>query len=142
MFLAGDNDPYNLLLNEGVLKPIYGFSLLGDYNGTKEICPSSQLTTGTFLKSHFITTGVAKMSEGATIARPSHGPKDFRILGLATDGNPCILVSTSGPRVVVDTGFTKMWPGYWNNEGVGRYITNAICWLAGFQLGNENYSLD
>jgi len=32
-------------------------------------------------------------------------------------------------RLLVDTGFTKLYPEYWSLAGQARYIVNAIVWL-------------
>ena len=95
MFLAGDNNPCNVLVNEGILKPLLGFSLLGDFLDSPRIRPSTSLEVGSFVQNHFITTGVSAMSEGVTIAKPSHVPQSFRILGRATDGGNRIASGSS-----------------------------------------------
>jgi len=52
------------------------------------------------------------------------------VLAQSTDNNPVILCAEndSGGRVVVDTGFTKLWVK-WQSAGTDRYVCNATVWL-------------
>jgi hypothetical protein len=144
LYILGDNDPCNNHAN-AVLPSLFGFSLKGNTPADKTLSLSYTLGKGTFLPSHIITTGISTMYEGVTICYPSQIPSNFHVLGHSTDGHPCILYADEDKaankgRVVIDCGWTKLCYK-WDAVGTARYISNAACWLAGYDTSSHYYLL-
>jgi hypothetical protein len=56
----------------------------------------------------------------------------LKVAATSSNGNPVICYMDhceSGGRVVVDTGFTKLYPEFWVSEGQARYVVNACVYL-------------
>src|SRR5690348_13761448 len=96
-------------------------------------------TPGEFDEKSILFAGVNYLYEGITICYPvkedgSELPKDHPLMTLATssNGKPVICAmerSEKGGRVVVDSGFTKLFPQYWKTAGQARYVVNACVYL-------------
>jgi hypothetical protein len=88
----------------------------------------------TFDKKHEIFTGVLKIHEGDTIARPKCNPlpKGVNEIARSSANQPCIMWfdDNKNGRIVVDTGYTKLFrENYRLTAGTDRYFVNAVCWL-------------
>ena len=60
------------------------------------------------------------LHEGITICHPENTHKDFEVFAFNSNNEPLILVSEeneSHGRIVVDTGFTKLYPEFWKKAG-------------------------
>jgi hypothetical protein len=89
-----------------------------------------------YFKEHLITAGItSQLYEGDTICYPTN-LGNLKSIAESNDKHPAILcsdVSNEGyGRVVVDTGFTKLWLK-WDSAGTPRYISNATVWLLGLE---------
>lgn len=64
--------------------------------------------------------GLNNLHEGITICHPVKLHKDFEIFGYNSNNEPLILYSEENEnhgRIVIDTGFTKLYPEFWRNAG-------------------------
>jgi len=134
LMIYGDNDPYYYHSNL-ILPDLVGCTLVGNNYGTKTLAYGNSKVNGQFDKEHIIFAGINNLYEGVTICYPAQDSK-LNVLATGSDGKPCILnceVGKSnyenGGRVVVDTGFTKLFVEYWATAGQARYVVNATVWL-------------
>eukprot|EP01112_Ceratiomyxa_fruticulosa_P012218 TRINITY_DN3375_c0_g1_i4.p1 TRINITY_DN3375_c0_g1~~TRINITY_DN3375_c0_g1_i4.p1 ORF type:complete len:510 (+),score=117.43 TRINITY_DN3375_c0_g1_i4:257-1786(+) len=144
LYLWADNVPYTLTVNQ-VLNFMFpsnpGLTLIGNVPGAQDLKVGDAYTKGQFGR-HLITSGVVNLCEGYTICHPTNerdlGP--FEVLGTGTDGHPCLLYAEQVPsgklppncgRIVIDTGFTKLYHMWEKTAGTSRYILNACVWLFG-----------
>lgn len=158
LFIFADNDPYFTHAN-AILAPLYDVHISGNYHGTKMLefdsaehggYGSVQPATGKFCK-HLLFTGIQHLYEGVTISHPAPSAH-FQSIATATDGHIAIAVLDPIPskfnidreckvdrkvgRIVVDTGFTKLFVS-WDTAGTERYIVNASIWLVGTERKNR-----
>jgi hypothetical protein len=130
LFIWGDNDPYYAQANL-ILPTLAGCKLVGNNHGDKLLTYGDRNTAGYFDNDNIIFAGVNYLHEGITICYPDQ-PGKLKTIATGTDGRTCIASMDSnneGGRVIVDTGFTKMYDGYWQRAGQARYIINACVWL-------------
>jgi len=134
LFILGDNDPYFVHCNM-ILPSLVGCSLIGNTTGNKTMKFGSVKTIGEFDQEHLIFAGINNLFEGVTICYPNVVSKLIPI-AMSTDGNPCILCCErgnsnyeDGGRIVVDSGWTKLYHSYWASAGQARYVVNATVWL-------------
>lgn len=101
---------------------------------------------GTFNQNNPIFSNMDQLFEGDTISFPKSEEEissHVKILARSSHGKPVILYSeqrssTKGPnaisfgRVIIDCGFTKLFPGLWaTTKGTSTYVCNATAWLTG-----------
>jgi len=146
LFIYGDNEPYFLHANI-VLPELVGCSLQGNNVGNKTLSFGSTREKGQFDQEHLIFAGINNLYEGSTICYPDKDSK-LTTLAVGTDGEPCILCCEKGQsnfndggRIVVDTGFTKLYRQYWASAGQARYVVNASVWLVDLE-GRHGMSVD
>jgi len=130
LLIWGDNDPYYAHANL-LLPKIAGCELIGNDMAAKVISYGEPTQRGKFDKNHLIFAGINNLYEGITICFPNKSGK-LQTLATSTDGHPCILAmerSQEGGRVIVDTGFTKLYKDFWTTAGQPRYVVNASVYL-------------
>jgi hypothetical protein len=95
-----------------------GFTLYGNDPGSKDLVPGTNKEVQTFDKDHPIFTGVRKIHEGETIARPKCEklPPKVQVIARSSSNQPCIMCydDLKNGRVVVDTGYTKLYKENYN----------------------------
>jgi hypothetical protein len=96
---------------------------------------------GTFTN-HLIMTGIwGKIYEGNTICWPEGIAPGMEIVARATKeggGNPAIIAyENQRSRIVIDTGFTKLWDKF-DSAGTARYVINSVVWLTGLDFRLEH----
>uniref|UniRef100_A0A7S1WLE7 Uncharacterized protein n=1 Tax=Alexandrium catenella TaxID=2925 RepID=A0A7S1WLE7_ALECA len=134
LMIWGDNDPFFEHANE-VLGSLFGFKLVGNTPGGKELFPGDALKPGHFGK-HLICSGILKLHEGVTICYPERIPDGWQVVGTSSNSKPVLIAREApslkaGPgRVIVDNGFTKLYANYWTTAGTPRYVSNCCAWLA------------
>lgn len=137
LMVWGDNDPYFTHANQ-VLGSIFGFKLMGDTPGGRELVPdprNNPENPGHFGK-HLICSGILRLHEGVTICYPERVPDGWEVVGTSSNAKPVLMARDApnvkaGPgRVVVDNGFTKLMDKYWTTAGTPRYVSNCCAWLA------------
>ena len=131
-----DNDPYYADANL-LARALIGSSFSGNREGDKVMVPGPPDTTGRFVE-HQLTQGVNNLYEGITICTIDPVP-GITILGKSHDGQRCFgCFEREGQRVVLDTGFTKLYSVYYHKSaGLGRYLSNIAFWLARGSRGVE-----
>ena len=77
------------------------------------------------------------MNEGITICYPVNDKTpstleygELEVIGVGSAGRPsymCLEGTESRGRIIIDCGFTKLMPGWWN--GNWRYVRNCAVWL-------------
>jgi uncharacterized protein YegL len=131
-----DNDPYyadaNLLAHA-----LLGSRFSGNEPGDQVMVPGAAQTPGRFVE-HQLTQGVNNLYEGITICTIDPKP-GLVILGRSHDGQMCLgCFERDSQRVVLDTGFTKLYREYFHKSaGLGRYLSNIAFWLARGSRGVE-----
>ena len=131
-----DNDP--LYADANLLAwALTGSHFSGNRPADGVMVPGSLETPGRFVE-HQLTQGVDNLYEGITICTIDPVP-GVTILGMSHDGQRCIgCFEQNGQRVVLDTGFTKLYKGYYQKSaGLGRYLSNIAFWLARGSRGVE-----
>jgi uncharacterized protein YegL len=131
-----DNEPYYADANL-LARALTGSSFSGDRQGNKVMVPGPPDTNGRFVE-HQLTQGVNNLYEGITICTIDPTP-GITILGKSHDGQHCFgCFEHEGQRVVLDTGFTKLYSvNYHKSAGLGRYLSNIAFWLARGSRGVE-----
>jgi len=130
LMIWGDNDPYYYHANL-VLPNIAKCKLFGNDYCAQTLTFGDANTKGHFDKEHICFAGVNNLYEGITICSPDKIGK-LKVLATSTYGKTCIAsmeITTSTGRVIVDTGFTKLYPDFWSTAGQARYVVNACVWL-------------
>jgi len=131
-----DNEP--LFADANLLaERLIGTHFSGDKMADQIMTPWDQVAPGHFIE-HQLTHGVNNLYEGVTICtiRPVEG---LTILGQSHDGQLNIACFERGQeRIVLDTGFTKLYNGYFQRAaGTARYLRNIAFWLARGSRGVE-----
>jgi hypothetical protein len=131
-----DNEPFYADANL-LARALTGSSFSGNRGGDKVMVPGPPDTPGRFVE-HQLTQGVNNLYEGITICTIDPVP-GVTILGKSHDGQRCLgCFEQEGQRVVLDTGFTKLYRDYYHKSaGLGRYLSNIAFWLARGSRGVE-----
>ncbi|KAL6063483.1 CAZy families GT2 protein (Fragment), variant 3 [Balamuthia mandrillaris] len=138
IFIFADNEPFYDHANV-VLERLVGAKLKSSTPGQRDMkrnttkAPDTLPPIGQF-NQYLITSGLETLYEGCTICYPEAMGK---LVSLATsfDRHPALMYYKGEERkgrIVVDTGFTKLWTE-WDRAGTHRYICNATVWLLGIE---------
>jgi len=128
LFIWGDNVP--LFVEANILLPeLCGATLVGNTYGCRILGYGKGSVPGEFDAEHLVFAGVNYLHEGDTICYPEPLGQ-LKVLATSSNGQPCIacLDREEGKhgRLLVDTGFTKLYSQYWSLAGQSRYIINCI----------------
>jgi len=154
--LWGDNEPYyyemNLVLqhiNPEEQKPRY-IQLSGNTYASKVLSYGDPTKPGEFDKDHLVFSGINYLYEGVTICYPisqsstdesSFDPSvegvpktigDYDVLATSSNGRPVILKrekNNERGRILIDSGWTKLYRANWSSVGQSRYVVNGCVWL-------------
>ena len=141
LFIWGDNDPATADANAILQRLPFlkgSVSLNGNFHAdqvlTEHPAPTAMSAQGhSGFRPHFITTGLESLYEGITIADirdPQHLCQPIITCSDNTSHVTC-LHHSSTHRVLVDGGFTRLFPDRWaKTAGTARFVTNAACFLA------------
>jgi len=129
LLLWADNFPYYQDAN-AVAQQLIKTSFSGNRLGERVMLPGEKLSPGFFIE-HPLTFGVNQLFEGHTISTISPA-NDLKILAQSRDGQMCMACYEKGAvRVVLDTAFTKLKPGFfYKTAGTARYFRNIAFWLS------------
>lgn len=131
LFVLADNMPFYTHANV-ILERISNAELEGVTPGNQILKLGDAQFPSSF-SSHLITTGITgELYEGDTVCYPK-SLGSLQPLAQSSNGKPVILyqeASGNNGRVVVDTGFTKLWLKF-NTAGTSRYVRNVAVWLLG-----------
>jgi len=134
LMIYGDNAPYFFHANL-LLPKLVGCELVGDTPAGKILGYGEGKKEGFFDENHLVFAGINHLYEGVTICYPNQESK-LETIATSTDRNPCILMCEGGKskfenggRIIVDSGWTKLYQMYWASAGQARYVVNATVWL-------------
>jgi uncharacterized protein YegL len=124
-----DNEPFYADANL-LAQALIGSSFSGNEVADRVMVPGPDGTPGRFVE-HQLTQGMNNLYEGVTICT-IHPAPGVTILGRSHDGQRCLgCFEREGERIVLDTGFTKLYPDrVHRSAGLGRYLSNIAFWLA------------
>ncbi|KAH3767278.1 type III restriction enzyme [Pelomyxa schiedti] len=149
LMIWGDNAPYFAEANI-LLPTLCGARLEGNTQGERVMAYGNSCTPGEFCADHPLFAGISYLYEGHTICYPvdtatglvtwptssAHRAPEtvgkLQVVATSSNGMPvicCMDRSETGGRLVVDTGFTKLYPNWWVSEGQARYVVNACVFL-------------
>lgn len=142
LFIFADNAPFITHANV-ILERICNTELMGSTPGQDNKLTLGAIEAPGRFKSHLLTTGITgELYEGHTICYPKkkEGKAELETLAISAYAHPAILYKEAQGnkgRIVVDTGFTKLWL-QWDSAGTERYICNSAVWLLGIDYRIEN----
>lgn len=129
VYIWGDNEPYYADANY-VAKALLGVTMQGNLPGDRVV--RIQATGGGhrvgLLPNHLLTTGLAFLYEGITIATIQANQTLTPLLFGSAGNLVASFYDQGGKRAILDGGFTRLYR-QWNTAGTGRYIKNAAAWL-------------
>lgn len=136
VYIWGDNEPYYADANR-VAEALFGTKMLGNVPGDETVNLWKRPGMHGILPNHLLTTGLAHLYEGITIAtiQPNQVLKPL-MYGHA-DNLVAAYYDGHGRRAILDGGFTRLYYK-WDTAGTGRYVKNAAAWLANVErFGNR-----
>jgi len=134
-------------------KPTSYIQFSGNTNADKVLSYGEPTKPGEFDKHHIIFSGINYLYEGVTICYPvcqsseetpgsipvdpaeKEVPKkigEYDVLATSSNGKPVILKiekQNGCGRVIIDSGWTKLYNFNWSTVGQSRYVVNACVWL-------------
>ena len=131
VYIWGDNEPYYADANQ-VAEALLGTTMLGNVPGDQTVGLEKTVNGPGILPNHLLTTGLAHIYEGVTIAtiQPS---QDLKPLIHGSAGNlVAAYYDKGGKRAILDGGFTRLFLK-WDTAGTARYVKNAAAWLTNFE---------
>jgi len=146
LMIYGDDDPLFVHANL-VLPSLVGCQLIGNTLAGKILHYGEGNRSGFFDENHLVFAGINHLYEGTTICYPD---RESKLVTIATssDRNPCILMCEEGKsnyenggRIIVDSGWTKLYESNWASAGQARYVVNATVWLLNLE-GKFGMSVD
>ncbi len=136
LYIWGDNEPYYADANF-LAEKIFGTTMIGNVMGDKTVGISGEGNKRTgIVDGHLISTGVANMYEGITIATVN-ATQDLSPLVYGSEDNLVTAVyEKDGKRAIIDGGFTRLFLK-WETAGTDRYVKNAAAWLVNYERFGE-----
>jgi len=129
LLIWADNEPYYADANV-LARRLIGTEFSGNKMGDQILTPEKRLSPGHFID-HQLTQGINSLYEGITIST-IHPASGLTILAQSHDQQNCMAYfEQDEQRIVLDTGFTKLYEGrFQNTAGTARYFRNIAFWLA------------
>ncbi|MEM7163381.1 MAG: hypothetical protein AAF487_13175 [Bacteroidota bacterium] len=136
LYIWGDNQPYYSDANF-LAENILGTTMNGNTTGDHTVgILGDQGSDSGITDGHLISTGIANIYEGITIATITPN-QDLEPLIYGSAGNLVAAVyEKEEKRAIIDGGFTRLYYK-WDTAGTGRYVKNAAAWLANFERFGE-----
>lgn len=136
VYIWGDNQPYYADANV-VAKALFGTEMLGDVPGDQVVGLQQKGHARGLKPNHLLTTGLAHLYEGITIATIQPNQVLEPLLYGHEDNLVSAYFDKGGKRAILDGGFTRLYLK-WDTAGTGRYVKNAAAWLANYErFGNQ-----
>lgn len=127
VYIWGDNEPYYTDAN-AVGRALLGAQMLGNVMGDQVVGLQQQSKGPGVIKDHLLTTGLAHLYEGITIATIQPNP-EMEPLVYGSAGNlVAAYYDKGGKRAIFDGGFTRLFLK-WDTAGTARYVKNSAAWL-------------
>jgi len=164
VFIWGDNDPYYVDANRVANALIPGLGMHGNLPGDHVVKVAQKPGLVGVAEGHLITTGLAHLFEGITIAtthfdggkasqsdksdwhasgkrQSGHAPKGFTPILVGSAGNlVSVAYEADGKRLVLDGGFTRL-NHKWDDAGTARFVKNAAAWLVNAERFKDKVAL-
>ena len=153
LFLWGDNEPFFKDANY-VSKYLFNTTMSGNLKGCKKVTLQKNAAftpAGTFkywllnfigiearkrsgiVRNHPITTGLEFLYEGHTVATIERNRELTPIMYGSAGNLITACYDKDGKRAIIDGGFTRVYPIYWDTAGTARFVKNAAAWLANLE---------
>lgn len=127
LYIWGDNDPYYADANF-VGRALLDTTMNGNLPGSHNVGVQSEPTGPGVLANHLLTTGMARVYEGITIATIQPNQQLTPLIYGSAGNLVSAFYDKGGKRAIFDGGFTRLYCG-WDTAGTGRYVKNAAAWL-------------
>lgn len=132
VYIWGDNDPYYADANY-VARALLGAEMKGNLPGNKTVTLWEAEGKSGVLPNHLLTTGLAHLFEGITIATIQRGQSRLKPLLYGSAKNlVAAYYERNGKRAILDGGFTRLYI-HWDTAGTARYVKNAAAWLVNYE---------
>jgi hypothetical protein len=82
------------------------------------------------VRNHPITTGLEFLYEGSTIASIRETDNLTPIMYGSAGNLVTACYDKYGRRAIIDGGYTRLYPEFWDAAGTARFVKNAAAWLA------------
>jgi len=128
LYIAGDNEPYYVDAN-AVLERFFNARLEGNNPG-RNVVRVQVREDETGFRRHPVMTGLVAMYVGTTISTLQPQGKLDPLLYDSNGKAVLYVYEENGRRLIVDGGFTRLYPHWWNEAGTARFVKNAAGWLA------------
>lgn len=140
LYIWGDNVPYYADANY-VANALFGGNMTGDTRGDKVLSFNKYSQQKMGIKgNHDITTGIANLYEGITIATIKPNNNLTPLLYGSAKNLITAIYNKNGKRAIIDGGFTRLYVK-WDTAGTGRYVKNAAAWLVNYDRFGNNVFL-
>jgi hypothetical protein len=132
VYIWGDNDPYYADANY-VARALLGAEMKGNLPGNETVNLWEAQGKPGVLPNHLLTTGLAHLFEGITIATIQRDQSRLKPLIYGSAKNlVAAYYERNGKRAILDGGFTRLYI-HWDTAGTARYVKNAAAWLVNYE---------
>jgi hypothetical protein len=137
VYIWGDNDPYYADANY-VARALLGAEMKGNLAGAQTVGLWKKSGKPGVRPNHLLTTGLAHLFEGITIATLQLKQSLLQPLVFGSAKNlVTAYYDAHGKRAILDGGFTRLYC-HWDTAGTARYVKNAAAWLVNYErFGNK-----
>jgi hypothetical protein len=132
VYIWGDNEPYYADANY-VARALLGAEMKGNLPGNRTVNLWKAEGKPGLLPNHLLTTGLAHLFEGITIATIQRQQSRLKPLIYGSAKNlVTAYYEANGKRAILDGGFTRLYI-HWDTAGTARYVKNAAAWLVNYE---------
>jgi hypothetical protein len=132
IYIWGDNAPYYADANY-VARALLGAEMSGNLPGAKTVTLWKGEGKPGVRPNHLLTTGLAHLFEGITIATLQLKQSLLKPLVYGSARNlVTAYYEANRKRAILDGGFTRLYC-HWDTAGTARYVKNAAAWLVNYE---------
>jgi hypothetical protein len=132
VYIWGDNEPYYADANY-VARTLLGAEMKGNLPGAQTVTLWKGEGKPGVRPNHLLTTGLAHLFEGITIATLQLKQSLLKPLVFGSAKNlVTAYFDANGKRAILDGGFTRLYCN-WDTAGTARYVKNAAAWLVNYE---------
>ncbi|MDX2361478.1 MAG: hypothetical protein QNK23_11780 [Crocinitomicaceae bacterium] len=136
LYIWGDNEPFYADANF-LTQKLFGTTMNGNLEAGQTVGVSGEASNRAgIVDGHLISTGVANMYEGITIATVKPTQELSALVYGSADNMVTAIYEHDGKRAIIDGGFTRLYYA-WDTAGTGRYVKNAAAWLVNYERFGE-----